>query len=119
MQRNQRRDAQRNPRSECGRAEPHKDLLELARDCGMTVTLDACIGRERYESVTGSCDALQRFALAYRQLVARRPEQQIGRGLLERWAKACEQGHGDEVANAIRTWLDGDEFDGVDARYDD
>ncbi|TAM48821.1 MAG: hypothetical protein EPN57_26680 [Paraburkholderia sp.] len=119
MQRNQRRDSQRNAVSQCGRAEAGKDLLDLARDCGMTVTLDACIGRERYESVTGSCDALRRFAHAYRQLVARRPDRQLERGLLEHWAKACEQGRGDQVANAIRTWLDGDETDGADARYDD
>ena len=49
MQRNQRRGSQRNAVSQCGRAEAGKDLLDLAQDCGMTVTLDACIGRERYE----------------------------------------------------------------------
>ncbi|WP_432207382.1 hypothetical protein [Burkholderia pyrrocinia] len=39
-------------------------LLALARDAGMMVMLDAQIGRERYESVTGSLAALARFAQA-------------------------------------------------------
>ncbi|RQP27716.1 hypothetical protein [Burkholderia ubonensis] len=39
-------------------------LVALARDAGMLVTLDAMIGRERYESVTGSIAALARFAQA-------------------------------------------------------
>ncbi|KWD84104.1 hypothetical protein WM16_21635 [Burkholderia ubonensis] len=39
-------------------------LVALARDAGMLVTLDATIGRERYESVTGSVAALARFAQA-------------------------------------------------------
>ncbi|KVD88022.1 hypothetical protein WI90_01705 [Burkholderia ubonensis] len=39
-------------------------LLALAREAGMLVTLDAQIGRERYESVTGSVAALARFAQA-------------------------------------------------------
>ncbi|NTY37565.1 MULTISPECIES: hypothetical protein [Burkholderia cepacia complex] len=39
-------------------------LLALAREAGMMVMLDAQIGRERYESVTGSLAALARFAQA-------------------------------------------------------
>ncbi|KVT41255.1 hypothetical protein [Burkholderia ubonensis] len=39
-------------------------LLALAREAGMLVTLDAQIGRVRYESVTGSIAALARFAQA-------------------------------------------------------
>ncbi|WP_431825555.1 hypothetical protein [Burkholderia sp. F1] len=39
-------------------------LVALARDAGMLVTLDAMIGRERYESVTGSIETLARFAQA-------------------------------------------------------
>ncbi|MCA8307817.1 MULTISPECIES: hypothetical protein [Burkholderia] len=39
-------------------------LVALARDAGMLVTLDAQIGRERYESVTGSIATLARFAQA-------------------------------------------------------
>ncbi|KVD59576.1 hypothetical protein [Burkholderia ubonensis] len=39
-------------------------LVALARDAGMLVTLDAMIGRERYESVTGSIATLARFAQA-------------------------------------------------------
>ncbi|WP_321808540.1 hypothetical protein [Burkholderia sp. BCC1993] len=39
-------------------------LVALARDAGMLVTLDGQIGRERYESVTGSIATLARFAEA-------------------------------------------------------
>ncbi|WP_322025540.1 hypothetical protein [Burkholderia sp. BCC1977] len=39
-------------------------LVALARDAGMLVTLDGQIGRERYESVTGSIATLARFAKA-------------------------------------------------------
>ncbi|AWV00252.1 hypothetical protein DM992_12420 [Burkholderia sp. JP2-270] len=39
-------------------------LLALAREAGMMVMLDAQIGRERYESVTGSLASLARFAQA-------------------------------------------------------
>ena len=41
-------------------------LLALAREAGMLVMLDAQIGRERYESVTGSVAAFARFAQALR-----------------------------------------------------
>ncbi|WP_230971830.1 hypothetical protein [Burkholderia vietnamiensis] len=44
-------------------------LVALARDAGMLVTLDGQIGRERYESVTGSIATLARFAQALRQSV--------------------------------------------------
>ncbi|CAM2172246.1 STAS domain-containing protein [Burkholderia latens] len=46
-------------------------LVALARDAGMLVTLDGQIGRERYESVTGSIATLARFAQAL-QLSARK-----------------------------------------------
>ncbi|AIO44997.1 hypothetical protein A8D95_06790 [Burkholderia cenocepacia] len=39
-------------------------LVALARDAGMLVILDGQIGRERYESVTGSIATLARFAQA-------------------------------------------------------
>ncbi|MGN7980089.1 hypothetical protein [Burkholderia sp. 22313] len=39
-------------------------LVALARDAGMLVILDGQIGRERYESVTGSVATLARFAKA-------------------------------------------------------
>lgn len=39
-------------------------LVGLARDAGMLVILDGQIGRERYESVTGSIATLARFAHA-------------------------------------------------------
>jgi hypothetical protein len=40
------------------------DILDVARHCGMQVTLDARIGRETYQSVYGSVEALTRFAQA-------------------------------------------------------
>ncbi|MBM2770026.1 hypothetical protein [Burkholderia anthina] len=40
--------------------------VALARDAGMPVILDGQIGRERYESVTGSVATLARFAGALR-----------------------------------------------------
>jgi len=42
------------------------DLIELARESGMAVLLDARIGREQYVSVSGSLAALARFAHAVR-----------------------------------------------------
>ncbi|CAB3651744.1 hypothetical protein [Trinickia soli] len=42
------------------------DLIELARESGMAVLLDATIGREQYVSVSGSLAALARFADAVR-----------------------------------------------------
>lgn len=42
------------------------DLIELARESGMAVLLDAKIGREQYVSVSGSLAALARFADAVR-----------------------------------------------------
>jgi hypothetical protein len=38
------------------------DILEIARKSGMTVTLDARIGREEYRTVHGSVAALERFS---------------------------------------------------------
>jgi hypothetical protein len=38
------------------------DILELARKSGMTVTLDARIGRQEYRTVHGSVTALERFS---------------------------------------------------------
>ena len=38
------------------------DILELARKSGMTVVLDAKIGREEYRTVHASVVALERFA---------------------------------------------------------
>lgn len=38
------------------------DILELARKSGMTVVLDAKIGRQEYRTVYGSVAALERFA---------------------------------------------------------
>jgi hypothetical protein len=38
------------------------DILDIARQAGMTVVLEARIGRQEYHSVHGSLDALQSFA---------------------------------------------------------
>ena len=43
------------------------DILNMARDSGMLIMLDARIGREEYHSVYGSLQALQRFADAIRE----------------------------------------------------
>ncbi|AWV05447.1 hypothetical protein DM992_39690 (plasmid) [Burkholderia sp. JP2-270] len=44
-------------------------LVALARDAGMLVILDGQIGRERYESVTGSIATLARIAKALQSSV--------------------------------------------------
>ncbi|WP_183082004.1 hypothetical protein [Paraburkholderia sp. BL23I1N1] len=41
------------------------DIVEIARAAGMTVLLDGQIGRQQYQSVTGSLASLHRFADAY------------------------------------------------------
>lgn len=38
------------------------DILKIAANSGMQVTLDGRIGRQEYRSVVGSLQALQRFA---------------------------------------------------------
>lgn len=38
------------------------DILEIARNSGMQVILNGRIGREEYQSVYGSIQALQQFA---------------------------------------------------------
>lgn len=60
------------PASACAAADCDEldALLSLARQCGMLVTLDGQIGREKYQSVAGSVTALQRFAAALRQSLA-------------------------------------------------
>ncbi|CAB3742796.1 hypothetical protein LMG24238_06942 [Paraburkholderia sediminicola] len=42
------------------------DIVELAREAGLTVVLNGRIGQQEYHSVTGPISALQRFAEAYR-----------------------------------------------------
>ncbi|RDU97586.1 hypothetical protein [Trinickia dinghuensis] len=50
------------------------DILELARNAGLLVTLDGQIGREKYQSVAGSVTSLMRFVDALREtLVAEVP----------------------------------------------
>jgi hypothetical protein len=38
------------------------DIVDLARQSGMTVVLDARIGHQEYQTVYGSVTALERFA---------------------------------------------------------
>lgn len=44
------------------------EILALAREAGMLITLDAQIGRQTYNSVTGSLSSLARFADALRMV---------------------------------------------------
>ncbi|PTB17004.1 hypothetical protein C9I57_30340 [Trinickia symbiotica] len=81
-------------------------MLDLAREAGMAVMLDACIGRERYHSVTGSCSALERFAQACQRAACTTTDEARDRTTLEQWVSACEQGRSREVGRAIRAWLD-------------
>lgn len=46
------------------------NLLEMARESGMTVILDGRIGREEYHSVCGSLAAFEQFANALRMVTA-------------------------------------------------
>lgn len=41
-------------------------ILALAREAGMLVTLDGQIGREKYQSIAGSLASFKRFAEALR-----------------------------------------------------
>ncbi|REE22373.1 hypothetical protein B0G81_1260 [Paraburkholderia sp. BL6665CI2N2] len=43
------------------------NIIDMARESGMAVILDARIGREEYHSVCGSLSALEKFADAIRQ----------------------------------------------------
>ncbi|MBB3261913.1 hypothetical protein F4827_006787 [Paraburkholderia bannensis] len=51
-------------------ADDAESLLTLARSAGMLVTLDGQIGREKYQSVSGSLVAFQRFATALREALS-------------------------------------------------
>jgi len=42
------------------------EILALAREAGMLVTLDGQIGREKYQSIAGSLASFKRFAEALR-----------------------------------------------------
>ncbi|MFM0478796.1 hypothetical protein PQR29_00485 [Paraburkholderia strydomiana] len=47
------------------------DVLKIAQEAGMAVLLEAQIGRQSYSSVSGSEDALRRFAEAIRMATVR------------------------------------------------
>jgi hypothetical protein len=42
------------------------EILALARNAGMLITLDGQIGREKYQSIAGSIASFKRFAEALR-----------------------------------------------------
>ncbi|BEU25101.1 MULTISPECIES: hypothetical protein [Paraburkholderia] len=46
------------------------DIIDLARESGLTVILDGRIGREEYHSICGSISALSRFAESVCQYAA-------------------------------------------------
>ncbi|WP_148662452.1 hypothetical protein [Paraburkholderia phytofirmans] len=46
------------------------EILALAREAGMLITLDGQIGREKYQSIAGSLASFERFAEALRMAVA-------------------------------------------------
>ncbi|GLU33762.1 hypothetical protein WKR88_16410 [Trinickia caryophylli] len=46
------------------------EILELARQAGLLITLDGQIGRQKYQSVAGSVNALLRFVEALRADIA-------------------------------------------------
>ncbi|MFP3554122.1 hypothetical protein SB861_25945 [Paraburkholderia sp. SIMBA_049] len=75
------------------------NVLDKAREAGMAVLLDACIGRQQFHSVMGSCAALERFAEACRKA-------SLDRETLQRWAELCERGHARDVATAIRNLIE-------------
>lgn len=47
------------------------NVFRMARESGLAVLLDGRIGRQEYTSVSGSMDALQRFAEAVRTAALR------------------------------------------------
>lgn len=51
------------PQTTCN-APSEFEMLALAREAGMLITLDGQIGREKYQSVAGSLHAFKRFAEA-------------------------------------------------------
>ena len=73
-------------------------LLDRARQAGMAVMLDACIGRERFHSITGSALTLERFAQ-----LCEAPA--VNRDTLMHWAALCERGDMRAVETAIRLAL--------------
>lgn len=81
-----------------------KDTFELAREAGLTIVLDGKIGREEYNSVTGSLEALVRFAILHaaqaRQQANRIlvPQRHPGESFAE-WAKRVYQAQDASAAN--------------------
>jgi hypothetical protein len=52
------------------------DIVDIARKAGMTIVLDAKIGREEYRTVHGSVTALARFAELVSELAKCEPAEQ-------------------------------------------
>lgn len=63
------------------------DIIDMARQSGMAVMLDARIGREEYHSVCGSLSALQKFADAIRRTASNRHSDDQRRERTERGAR--------------------------------
>ena len=63
------------------------DIIDMARQSGMAVMLDARIGREEYHSVCGSLSALQTFADAIRHSASNRHSDDKRRERTERGAR--------------------------------
>jgi hypothetical protein len=51
-------------------ASAESEILTLARNAGMLITLDGQIGREKYQSISGSVSSFRRFAEALRKTPA-------------------------------------------------
>ncbi|SAL06705.1 hypothetical protein AWB78_08202 [Caballeronia calidae] len=73
-------------------------LLDRARQAGMAVMLDACIGRERFHSIAASAATLERFVQ-----LCEKPA--VDRDTLMNWAALCERGDTRAVEAAIRQAL--------------
>ena len=54
------------------RASEIEEIVQLARDAGLLVTLDGLIGRETYQSVAGSLASFLRFVDALRSALAQK-----------------------------------------------
>lgn len=80
------------------------DIVDMARACGMTVLLDGRIGREEYQSISGSISALQRFAEAVQLGAAKQndsaPREPSVTGLCGQLRRCSRQSHLNDVSSA-------------------
>jgi len=87
-----------------------KDNFELAREAGLTVVLDGKIGREDYRSVSGSMEALVRFAVFFGAQV-----EQIAARDVYAWEQVVD-GEPNGVITKIREQADAWELNGIDVQ---